>query len=286
MKFGNLFTILVIFILYLGIIARSNARLLENSRGKALDLCGGSAQFQCAPGLINMGNTCYMGSILQSLYYAKAYRQAVLAATFKAGSVGMALQHLFSTMADSNDLAPVRVTDVVMASRVNPMVQEDAQEFLLKLINGVDESVDEDVCELYSNTTNKHKRVSSVMSGVIQNYIKCKSVDFSKYRDEAFLDLSVEVQGKKSIEESLEALIKPDVLDGPNAYRTPDHGLQEVRLNDCTFSASLFYEKSDRRMISCICIADSLSNTHRLTSPFILLSPCLSPIRRRKAYVS
>ena len=46
-------------------------------------------------GLYNLGNTCYLNSILQMLYNCNLFRLSVIHSEFRDQSVGLALQKLF-----------------------------------------------------------------------------------------------------------------------------------------------------------------------------------------------
>lgn len=62
-----------------------------------LDAAGSDGLAQLGPpsGIVNIGDTCYLGSALQLLHRSGAYRTAVMRSAFKEGSVGASLQALF-----------------------------------------------------------------------------------------------------------------------------------------------------------------------------------------------
>jgi uncharacterized UBP type Zn finger protein len=92
---------------------------------------------------------------------------------------------------------------------LNVRQQQDTQEFLNVLLD---------------NLENTHKSlkelIKSSLGGTIINELKSLETEFpyQSHREEPFYCLSLDIQGKASLQEALDFWVKPDVLEGENKY--------------------------------------------------------------------
>eukprot|EP01041_Mallomonas_annulata_P008803 gene8803-18212_t len=185
-------------------------------------------------GLTNLGNTCYMNSVIQSLFHIKQFRENICQSIFQKGSIGQSLQDLFISM-QNIEFQNVDTNPFVIACEVNRNIQEDAQEFMLKLINKLDNCKQQISNETDDNNNNDHNRhhhhrlsLSSLFTGSLQQSIECINVNFTKIRHQKFLDLSLDITSFQTLNETIANYMKRELFTGENQYRTKEYGLQDA----------------------------------------------------------
>ena len=202
----------------------------------------GQSRRQDGAGLTNLANTCYMNSVLQSIFHAASYRCEILNTTFSEDSIGEKLNWLFNEMMDSTCVNP---RELARALDLNVGTQEDAQEFLLRLLHETDDSVlPAKINDIETTTAStatpaegaavapatNHELPSYAFRGYTEQTIQCTNVDFSKTRKQKFLDLTVDIVGFQNLKDALlDMFTRPDLLTGPNQYRAAEpYGLQDA----------------------------------------------------------
>ena len=63
--------------------------------------------------------------------------------------------------------------------------------------------------------------ISESHKGTLVDYLECQTCNTHKERTEPFLDLSLDVEGTKTVEAALSAYLQPEILHGANAYKCP-----------------------------------------------------------------
>ncbi|KAJ3117728.1 hypothetical protein HDU96_005858 [Phlyctochytrium bullatum] len=176
-------------------------------------------------GLKNQGATCYMNSLLQSLYFTTYFRKATYAIPTEndepTKSIPLALQRVFYQLQHSD--TPVGTTELTKSfgwDALDSFMQHDVQEFNRVL---------QDNLESKMKGTKAEGAISRLFVGKYKSYIKCINVDYESSRIEDFYDIQLNVKGCKNLHESFINYIAVETLDGDNKYQAEGHGLQDAK---------------------------------------------------------
>lgn len=175
-------------------------------------------------GLKNQGATCYMNSLLQTLYFTNQLRRAVYKMPTESDdstkSVALALQRVFHELQFCDKpVGTKKLTRSFGWETLDSFMQHDVQEFLRVLL---------DKLESKMKGTCVEGTVPKLFEGKMISYIRCKNVDYTSNRTETFYDIQLNVKGKKNIDESFKDYVSKETLDGVNKYDAGEHGLQDA----------------------------------------------------------
>lgn len=175
-------------------------------------------------GLKNQGATCYMNSLLQTLYFTNELRKAVYKMPTESDdsskSVALALQRVFHELQFSDKpVGTKKLTKSFGWETLDSFMQHDVQEFLRVLL---------DKLESKMKRTCVEGTVPKLFEGKMVSFIKCKNIDYKSTRTETFYDIQLNIKGKKNITESFNDYVTAEVLDGDNKYDAGEHGLQDA----------------------------------------------------------
>ncbi|XP_057732462.1 ubiquitin C-terminal hydrolase 13-like isoform X2 [Arachis stenosperma] len=177
-------------------------------------------------GLKNQGATCYMNSLLQTLYHIPYFRKAVyhMPTTendMPSGSIPLALQSLFYKLQYSDSsVATKELTKSFGWDTYDAFMQHDVQELNRVLCEKLEDKMKGTVVE---------GTIQQLFEGHHMNYIECINVDYKSTRKESFYDLQLDVKGCRDVYDSFDKYVEVERLEGDNKYHAEKYGLQEAR---------------------------------------------------------
>ncbi|XP_011032955.1 PREDICTED: ubiquitin carboxyl-terminal hydrolase 12-like isoform X1 [Populus euphratica] len=177
-------------------------------------------------GLKNQGATCYMNSLLQTLYHIPYFRKAVyhMPTTendIPSGSIPLALQSLFYKLQYSDtSVATKELTKSFGWDTYDSFMQHDVQELNRVLCEKLEDKMKGTVVE---------GTIQQLFEGHHMNYIECINVDYKSTRKESFYDLQLDVKGCRDVYASFDKYVEVERLEGDNKYHAEQHGLQDAR---------------------------------------------------------
>ncbi|CCV00636.1 unnamed protein product [Malassezia sympodialis ATCC 42132] len=175
-------------------------------------------------GIKNQGATCYMNSLLQSLYFTNYFRRAVYQIPTEQDvpteSVAYALQRAFYLLQTSNQsVGTTELTKSFGWKSFDTFLQHDVQEFNRVLQEKLEEKM---------KGTAADGAISRLFVGKMKSFLRCVNVDYESSRSEDFYDIQLNVKGMANLEDSFANYIQTEMLEGDNKYHAEGYGLQDA----------------------------------------------------------
>ncbi|KKP04545.1 hypothetical protein THAR02_03371 [Trichoderma harzianum] len=170
-------------------------------------------------GLKNLSNTCYLNSLLTQLFMNTAFRRFIL--EFKLEDSDDSQQMLFHTQKVFGYLQDSYRRCVDTALLVGSIKTYD--DVLIDIHNQMD--VEEfyslffDRLESQAMTEDEKKALRSIYGGQLVQQVKSQECEHVSERLEPFSAIQCDIHGKSSLQESLQAYVRGEVLEGDNKYK-------------------------------------------------------------------
>ncbi|KAK4252308.1 hypothetical protein C7999DRAFT_27033 [Corynascus novoguineensis] len=171
------------------------------------------------PGVRNLSNTCYFNSLLTQLFMNVDFREFMLGATVRDRQYSQNLlfqtQKLFAFLQDSvrpfiNPEDCVASIKTYEDTQIDVVIQMDVDEFYNLLF---------DRWEGQFLTSDEKNRFRTFYGGQLVQQVRSQECEHVSERLEPFSAIQCDIKGKSSLQESLQAYVDGEIMEGDNKYK-------------------------------------------------------------------
>ncbi|KAJ4455776.1 putative Ubiquitin carboxyl-terminal hydrolase 23 [Paratrimastix pyriformis] len=182
-------------------------------------------------GLNNLGNTCFLNSVLQCLMHTTPFVAFLRSHEHSrsCNALGFCLLCALEKLADETfdpargkkPLSPKAIVSNLknISARLHWGRQEDAHEFLHAIFETVQKRLLPKTKQKLSPRIEATTLLHQLFGGHLQSQVRCPSCGHESNTFDPFWDLSLDVQSSKSITGALQHFTAPEILDTDNKYK-------------------------------------------------------------------
>ncbi|KAK6947420.1 Peptidase C19, ubiquitin carboxyl-terminal hydrolase [Dillenia turbinata] len=190
-------------------------------------------------GLTNLGNTCFLNSILQCFTHSAPFVEGIRSLNHKSPCdrseegfcVLCALRdHIELSLSSAGDtISPVKLVENLnyFSSSFHRYQQEDAHEFLQSILDRLD-SCCLDIKQQNKDSSSEDSFVSKIFGGRLLSQLRCCNCGHCSDTYEPLIDLSLEIEEVDNLSSALQSFTKVERIEDPDIKFTCENCKQEV----------------------------------------------------------
>ncbi|EGR30572.1 ubiquitin-specific protease, putative, partial [Ichthyophthirius multifiliis] len=176
-------------------------------------------------GLVNKDNICYSNSIFQALYNCELFRNQILNYNSKPNeyNIIVIVQEIFQQIANNKKKTGICNTNKIMkyVRDSNPDFRgdshQDCHEFSIWLLNQINDIINKPYIKTKENPNPLEQKQASwledIFGGILTTQTQCNNCKTVTERDEAFLDISIDIDYNSSISHCIKKISEKEVLN-------------------------------------------------------------------------